>query len=227
MLNCLIVEDEPLAQQVLQQHISQSPGLRLIATCNNVTRAFEILHTYPVDLIFLDIKMPGISGIDFLRSLKNPPAVIFTTAFTEYAVESYELNAVDYLLKPVTLERFKKSIRKFLKPPVTVAIKPAEATHLYVKVKFDLVKVNYADILYVEAKKDYLQICTRQGQVLTHMTMKSLEEVLPQNRFVRTHRSFIVAIAEVKVVGKRQLLVGGLPIPIGDSYRKNIMAVLK
>jgi DNA-binding LytR/AlgR family response regulator len=158
MITCIVVDDEPLAQEVLQNYIARLPTLVLIKKCNNALDAFNVLHAGRIDLMFLDIKMPGISGVDFVRSLKKPPAVIFTTAFADYAVTGFELDAIDYLLKPITFDRFERAINKLLK--INQQEQPEEKNYTYFKVSGKLVKVFHADLLYVQSVKDYLQICT-------------------------------------------------------------------
>jgi two-component system LytT family response regulator len=220
MVNCMIVDDEPLAQQVLEKYIAQCPPLRLVMKCFNAAEAFDALHQQTIDLLFLDIKMPVIKGTDFIRSLKQPPAFIFTTAYAEFAAQSYELEAVDYLLKPVTFNRFQKAVDRFLKLH-TVPQAP-EKEYIYIKESGKLVKVMLADILYAESMKDYIRLKTIKEQLLTHMTMKALEELLPADRFVRVHRSFMVNLQHVAVIGKNELTVDALTIPIGANYKDKL-----
>lgn len=220
MMKCIIVDDEPLAQEVLEHFIIRSPSLQLVQKCNNALDAFEVLHHQPIDVIFLDIKMPGINGLDFIRSLKDPPAVIFTTAFAEHAVTGFELEAVDYLLKPFTYERFEKSINKLLKiykpEPVT------QKDYTYFKVSGQLIKVLHSELQYAQSVKDYILVCTANGNHLTHMTMKYLNELLPSPPFVRVHRSYLVNQAFIQIIDKKQIKIGKQVIPVGDNYRDNI-----
>jgi two-component system LytT family response regulator len=220
MINCLIIDDEPLAQEVIERYILQTDELRLLQKCSNVMEAFPVLDKQEIDLLFLDIKMPVINGMDFIRSMKKPPSVIFTTAFSEYAIESYEVNAVDYLLKPVTFERFKKSIDKYLKLNTDQVTK--EKNYLYIKVNSRLVKLLHTDILWAESMKDYIKIVTKKENYITHLTMKSLTELLPAGLFARVHRSFIVNIAHIDLIGKKELEVNGVKIPLGDNFRDNL-----
>lgn len=225
MVRCLIVEDEPLAQKVIERYIAQTAVLELAATCSNAVEAFEVLHAKKIDVIFLDIKMPGINGMAFLRSLKQPPPVIFTTAYTEYAAQSYEVEAVDYLMKPVTYDRFLKSIDKLLKKSIAgqVAEKPV---HIYIKDNGKLVKILLADILYIEAMKDYLKLVTPQKIHVTHMTMKAMQQLLPNDIFIRIHRSYIVAAPHITSAGGGELMIAGKTMPLGESYRKSVMEYL-
>ncbi|GAB3752368.1 LytR/AlgR family response regulator transcription factor [Spirosoma pomorum] len=216
MTSCLLVDDEPLARHILETYIDRTPELQLARSCGHAYEAFEVLTTQSVDLLFLDIQLPSLTGIEFLRHLKQPPAVIFTTAYPDYAVESYELEAVDYLLKPITYERFEKSLEKFFK---RTSLVPKQTAHTYFKVDGQLVKLLHADMLYAQSIKDYLLIRTVDGRYITHMTMKALTELLPESEFRRVHRSFLVNLAHVRMVSRQSLEVNGVTIPIGDSYR--------
>lgn len=223
MIQCLIVDDEPLAQEVLEKYIAQSTRLQLVKKCSNALEAFAVLEKQPVDLMFLDISMPVVNGINFLRSLKNPVAVIFTTAFSEYAADSYELEALDYLVKPITYARFTKSVDKFLKQNTTPDT--GEKNYLYIKVNGRLEKVFYADLIYAESMRDYIKIVTVNEIYITHLTMKALANLLPGDRFIRVHRSFIVHTAFLKAIGRKEILVNERNIPVGDNYRQNLAAV--
>lgn len=216
MINCLIVDDEPLAQDILERYINGNDKLCLIKKCSTALEAFETLHQQKIDLLFLDVKMPALNGIDFLKSLKNPPAVIFTTAFSEYAVASYDLNAVDYLLKPITQERFNKGLEKLFKPQLIVVEEQKDYT--YFKVSSKLIRVRHEDILFAQSIKDYILLFTINGNLIIHMTMKYLVELLPHNKFARVHRSYVVNLKKVEVVTKNQLNIGSVEIPIGESY---------
>lgn len=219
MINCLIVDDEPLAQEILATYVQNTANLQLVGTCNTALEAFGILHQEEIGLLFLDIKMPGMTGIDFVKSLKNPPAVIFITAFAEYAAASYDLEAVDYLLKPITKERFDKSLAKFFK--LQPAVEEAK-DYTYFKVSGKLVKVLHADILYAQSIKDYILLCTSNGNHIVHMTMKYLGELLPEKEFARVHRSYLVNRNAVQVIGKNHLCINETEIPIGELYKGSL-----
>ena len=223
MIRCLIIDDEPLAQEIMENYVNRHPGLELAGKCSSATDAFRALHNLSADLMFLDIKMPGINGLDFIRSLKNPPAVIFTTAFAEYAVTGFELDAVDYLLKPITYERFEQSIRKVMKthPPE----KEERKDYTYFKVSGRLIKVQHSDILYAQSVKDYILLCTKTGNLLTHMTMKYLSELLPCPPFSRIHRSYLVNRLFVNMVDKNSVRVGQETLPVGENYRENLTGI--
>ena len=221
MKNCLIVDDEPLALGIIESYVNGNEQLCLVKKCNTAFEAFEVLHHVKIDLLFLDIKMPGLNGIDFIKSLKNPPAVIFTTAFSEYAVASYELEAVDYLLKPITLERFNKSLDKFFK--LQPAVIKEEKDYTYFKVSGKLVKVEHANILYAQSIKDYIMLYTISGNLIVHMTMKYLGELLPEDKFIRVHRSYLVNQSHINMIGKNQIQLNDTEIPIGEHYKEILM----
>ena len=216
MIECLIVDDEPLARQVLENYVSQNENLQLTASCASASEALGWVCRHPVDLLFLDIRMPSVTGLDFIRSLKEPPAVIFTTAYPEYAVKSYDLEAVDYLLKPITYERFERGIARFMK---SSAPAPPTTTHIYLKVDGRLVKVAYESIMYARALKDYIQVSTTDGKLITHMTMNYLATLLPSDQFRRVHRSFLVNLAHVVAWGRESIELENVRIPIGATYR--------
>lgn len=232
MINVLIVDDEPLALDILETYIEQTPALRLIARCESAAQAMDVLNNEKIDLMFLDIQMPEMTGIDFLKSLEHPPLVAFCTAYPNFAVEGFELDALDYLLKPVSLERFNKAINKAREElSHKVEIKSeSKATsnpdYIFVKADKKLMKINYDDILYIEGLKDYVIIRTEQTRVITLQTMKSLEEKMPLDKFIRIHRSFIVSIDKinaivgnmVEVIEKNQSKL----LPIGKNYRDEL-----
>ncbi|GAB3664726.1 LytTR family DNA-binding domain-containing protein [Hymenobacter agri] len=222
-IRCLIVDDEPLAHQVLTQFIAQTPGLVLTGTCRNAMEAHEHLGSQPVDLLFLDIEMPLINGLAFLRTLKNPPKTILTTAYREYAYEGYELEVLDYLLKPFSYERFRKATGR-----LQVAAAPAEEEKsLLLKDQGNLYKVPYRDIQYVEGCKDYVKVVTTAKTHLHHATMKEMADLLGPD-FGRVHRSFIVGAAHIRRLQPEQIeLIDGSLIPIGQSYKPELLAWFK
>lgn len=224
MIRVITVDDEPLAHEVLENFIFQTKQIILIKKCYNALEAFNILHTEKIDLMFLDIKMPSINGIDFIKSLKDPPSIIFTTAYSEYAITGFELEAIDYLLKPITYGRFQKSIDKLLR------LQQHEQTetknYTYFKVSGKLIKIFHSDILFVQSVKDYIHIKTIKGNYLTHMTMKYLAELLKSPLFIRVHRSYLVNKEYINLVSKFQLNIGKEKIPIGESYRANFKAII-
>lgn len=231
-LRCLLVDDEPPALEVLAAHLREVAHLELAGTCANALEAFGFLREQAVDLLFLDIKMPKMLGTDFLRSLPHPPQVIFTTAYREYACEGFELDAVDYLLKPVSLERFLKAVAKAGKAEAGPA--PAEPVYaanpeafLYFRIDRKMVKVVLSTILYVEGLKDYVKIHTVQGPPLVvKQTINGLEEKLSESNFLRIHRSFIVALDKIRTYSARHIEVASQELPIGRLFRERVTAVL-
>ena len=231
-LRCLLVDDEPPALEVLEAHIREVAHLELVGTCGHALEAFGFLRQHPVDLLFLDIKMPKMLGTDFLRSLPHPPQVIFTTAYREYACEGFELDAVDYLLKPVSLERFLKAVAKVGKlDPGPAPPEPSHAPNpeafLYFRIDRKMVKVVLSDILYVEGLKDYVKIHTGKGPPLVvKQTISGLEEKLSESNFLRIHRSFIVALDKIRTYSARHIEVANEELPIGRLFRPRVEEVL-
>lgn len=236
MLNVLIVDDEPLALDVLETYIGQMQELHLVKRCSNALEANEALKVNDIDLMFLDIQMPQLTGIDFVKTLSRPPMVVFTTAYPNYAIQGFDLNALDYLLKPISLERFVKAVNK--------AVEHSEMTHresapahnnegqdfFFVKADKKLVKVNFDDIIYIEGLKDYVIIRLLHGRVITLQTMKSLEDRLPHGRFKRIHRSYIVAMDKITAIEGNmvEVLEKDKPklLPIGKNYRDDLLEMI-
>lgn len=239
---CLIVDDEPLAVEVLRAHAAQLPQLEVVASCHNALEAFELLKTEPVDLLFLDIQMPMLTGIDFLRSLPDPPRVIFTTAYREYALEGYELDVVDYLLKPISFQRFFQAINKYearLQPQKlnqTLAQTSAQSDSpapsaesrdfVYLKSNKRTYKVRFEDIVYLESLKDYVRVHTRDNRIVTKEKISDLEQQLPEG-FLRVHRSYIVNTAAISMFTSHDISLGEVEIPIGISYKARVLAALQ
>jgi two-component system, LytTR family, response regulator len=227
MLQCLIVEDEPLARNLLTEYVSKVPDLKLIEACSSPLSAIEILRREQIDLLFLDIQMPEITGISFLKSLQKRPYVVLTTAYSQYALEGYELDVVDYLLKPITFERFLRAVDKVnqrIHAPAKVIAEGGGRTKddfVFVKDGTKLVKVELSDILYVEGLKDYVTIHTKTQKVITLQRLKALEEQLPSDRFIRIHHSYIIAVPAIEAVHKGEVKIGNALLPISESYRKS------
>ncbi len=237
MINVIIVDDEPLAQDVLETHIQRVPELNLVQKCSNALEANDALRNNSIDLMFLDIQMPQLTGIDFLRTLRNPPLVIFTTAYPNYAVEGFELNALDYLLKPISLERFIKATNKAIdqidltKGGSATADTPSDgADYFFVKADKKLIKVNYDDIVYIEGLKDYVIIRMENSRVITLQTMKSLESKLPAGQFKRIHRSYIVGTDKINAIVGNMVEITekgqAKHLPIGKNYREELLAII-
>lgn len=234
MINVLIVDDEPLAQDVIEAHVSRIPELHLVQKCNNALEATEALQVHDIDLMFLDIQMPQLTGVDFLKTLDNPPMVIFTTAYANYAVEGFELNALDYLLKPISFDRFEKAVEKAKEQILLrkASVEPAESVdHMYVKSDKKLVRVKYTDIIYIEGLKDYVIIRTDTGRLITLQTMKSLEDKLPAKLFRRVHRSYIVGVSRIHAIEGNMVEVfekgQAKHIPIGKNYRDELLDLIE
>lgn len=230
MIKCLICDDELIAHQILEAYILQTPGLVLVAKCRNALEAFAKLEQQPIDLIFLDIEMPLVNGIHFLKTLGDPPKVIFTTAYAEHALESYELNAVDYLLKPFSLERFTKAVEKAraLIGNSSGTEKEDSEGALVIREKDGLIRVKHDQILYIEASKDYMKIVTAEKPYLVHITMKKLEGSLPPEQFVRTHKSYMVALKAIRLLKPDELvLTNNAVIPVSVNYREIVTEKFK
>lgn len=232
MINCIIADDEELARGIIESYVGRLDNLNLVATCTNGAEVYNALKSNAVDLLFLDIKMPQLSGIELLRTLKNPPLVIMTTAYREFALEVYELNVIDYLLKPISFERFLKAIDKyeFIRNPgnITTPGPPAAgvsnpADFMYIKSDKKMVRVLLNDILYIEGLKDYVKIHTADKTVITYQTLTYFEEKLPADGFIRVHRSFIISTAHISAYSATQVEIGKQVIPIGNTYAKDVM----
>jgi two-component system, LytTR family, response regulator len=224
MLSCLIIEDEPLARNLLTEYVAKVPSLSLLDACASPLAGLEILRREKVDVLFLDIQMPEISGISLLKTLQVKPMVILTTAYSQYALEGYELDVVDYLLKPVTFERFLKAVEKVNQRNLSPTIPPPAAVSVpdfvFVKDGTKHVRVELADILYVEGLKDYVTIHTKVHKIVTLQRLKSLEEQLPADRFIRIHHSYIIATHAIDAVQKSEVRIGSIILPVSESYRK-------
>ncbi|GAA0891317.1 LytTR family DNA-binding domain-containing protein [Fulvivirga kasyanovii] len=230
-IRCIIVDDEPLAIEVIESYINRLENIEIVAKCSNALKAFEILKKEPVDLIFLDIQMPKLTGLDFVKTLQNPPKVIITTAYRDYALEGYELNVVDYLLKPISFERFLKAVSRVyhteMSPEATLTTDiESEEAYIYLKADKKMVKVQLRDILYIESLKDYVRVKTSDKEVITHQKISYLEEKLPEECFLRIHRSFIVALKKIETYSATSIEVPGKELPIGRLYKDQVLEVL-
>jgi DNA-binding LytR/AlgR family response regulator len=234
-IKCLVVDDEPPAREILKQHIAGVEALELTGTCANAVEAISFLKDNPVDLIFLDIQMPQLLGTNFIRTLKNPPKVIFTTAFRKYALEGFELDAVDYLLKPISLERFLKGVNKVLQinfsadhtsSPVIENHKEPANSFLYFRADRKMVKVFFSDILFIEALKDYIKIVTQNKVIVTKYVLTTLAELLPADEFLRIHKSYIVAINKIESFNADTIQIAKHELPIGRLYKYDVARIL-
>jgi DNA-binding LytR/AlgR family response regulator len=234
-ISCLAVDDEPPALDVLRKYISSVQALELVGTCLDAVEALNFIRQRSVDLIFLDIQMPQILGTDFLRTLKKPPKVIFTTAFRKFAIEGFELDAVDYLLKPISFERFLKAVNKVMDASLNGILnieneqqnKIATDSHIYLRSDRKMIKVALSDILYVESLKDYIKVVAATGTIITKQSISSIEETLPKERFIRIHRSYIIALNKVASYNHELVWIDKKELPISRLYRHEVEAVLK
>jgi DNA-binding LytR/AlgR family response regulator len=229
-LRCLLVDDEPPALHVLQTHIENTNNIEIVGMCKNAVEAMDILHEKPVDLLFLDIKMPKLLGTDFLRSLTQPPKVIFVTAYREFAADSYDLDVVDYLVKPVSFERFLKAVSKARRqlgqeaPVQSEEFKRNPDSFIYLKVDRSMQKVLLADIVYIESLKDYVKLFQTNGKsLLVKQSISSMENMLSAHRFLRVHRSFIIALDKMTGYSHTGILLNEIEIPIGRLYKQQVM----
>jgi DNA-binding LytR/AlgR family response regulator len=231
--NCLIVEDEPLAAEVMQDYISQVPFLICTGVCRDAIYAMEILHSEKVDVLFLDIHLPKLKGLDFIRTLKNPPQIIITTAYREYALDGYELNILDYLLKPIQFSRFLTAVNKIkssstANAPDKLVFKNAESkSYLLVNVNKKTVKIQFDNILYIESRKEYISIVTKDKSFATKYQLGEIEQQLDMNKFLRIHRSFIVAREKITAFGAADVELDTIQIPVGRSYKEFVLTALQ
>lgn len=232
---CLAVDDEPPALEVLKKFITSVRSLELAGICSDAIEAINFVQSRQVDLIFLDIKMPELLGTDFIRALKNPPKVIFTTAYRKYAIEGFELDAVDYLLKPISFDRFLRAVSKVMQTPLSET-KPEDepqnnkpVTPGYISFRSDrkMIKVALNDILYIESIKDYIKVVTTTNTVITKQPISSVEEILPKEMFIRIHRSYIVAMNKIESYNNELVWIAKQELPISRMYRHEVEAVLK
>ncbi|MBB6107637.1 two component transcriptional regulator, LytTR family [Mucilaginibacter lappiensis] len=230
-INCIVADDEVLARNVILNHLGMLGNINILATCATGLQAYDAIKGFDVDLLFLDIQMPNLTGIDLLRTIKNPPAVIITTAYSEYAIEGYELDVIDYLLKPITFERLLKAIDKFetrsnpdyKRQQNFKAENPSfNDAFIYVKSDKKMVRIPLIDIIYIEGLKDYVKVHTTNSQIVTYKTMTYFEEKLPATQFMRVHRSFIVSLSHITAYTAAEITMGGDTISIGSTYLKEV-----
>lgn len=229
MIRCLAIDDEPLALELLVDNISKVPFLKLIAACDNVMDAMKEMQQQAIDLIFLDIQMPGLTGLQFIESMTEKPMIILITAYKQYALEGYNLDVTDYLVKPVSLDRFMKACNKAkqlfeLKSTPKIEPKPE---YIFVNADYSMVKITLADIIYIEALKDYISFHLKSTKhpLLTRMPMKTIEEQLPASTFIRIHKSYIVSISFITAIRKSSVFIDSLELPLSDTYRASVSAL--
>ncbi|MDD4032663.1 MAG: LytTR family DNA-binding domain-containing protein [Bacteroidales bacterium] len=225
-INCIAIEDEPLALKKIKEFIEQVDYLNLLEGFNNAIDAIGFLKKNPVDLIFLDIRMKKLSGIQFLGAIQSKPKVIITSAYDEYALKGYELDVADYLLKPFTFERFLKSVEKVYNQ-LNKAVNSHSNEYIFIKTEYRIEKIILRDILYIQGMKDYLKIRTTEGDIMTLQTFKNIVEILPESDFQRVHNSYIVSISKIENIERNRIRIGKDLIPISDSYRDKFFGILK
>lgn len=239
MIRCLAVDDELLSLDLLEDNIRQVPFLQLVGRCSNAFEAMAIMRKEPVDLLFLDIQMPGLTGTQFLQSLPNRPMVIFITAYKKYALEGFELDVLDYLIKPVPFERFMRAVNKAAEyqavkqvpvpaPAPATAAPEVSSDYFFVNVEYNLIKVVISDISHIEGWRDYIKIyrCNEEKPLVARLAIKVLIDRLPPNRFIRVHKSYIVAVDKISAIRKNRIYIGRHIIPVSDSHRDQLFAVI-
>lgn len=224
-IKCLLIDDEPIALDILANYVRQVEGLELVGRCRSAVEAFTVLQSKPVDLLFVDIQMPQLSGLDLLRTLPNAPKAIITSAYREYALEGYELDVLDYLVKPIPFDRFLKAVGKLVTHRQVVATPgpvPPEEPFIFVKEDRRLIRLLLRDIISLESLRDYIKIRTPTQEITTRQTISYYEELLPSEQFIRIHRSFIVAMTHIRVLTETQLEMPGQTLPIGRHYKQQV-----
>lgn len=230
MINCIAVDDEPLALKLLQDNISKVPFLKLVSACNDAFEAMKALQENKIDLIFIDIQMPGLTGLQFIGSLENKPLVIFITAYKQYALESYDLSVVDYLVKPVPLDRFIKACNraKELHELKTIKQQPF-AEYFFLNVDYSQVKVMFDDIIWIEGLGDYVKVNLKSTKkpIVVRISLKAIETELPSNKFIRIHKSSLIAIAEITAVRKNSVFIKEMELSVGETFRENVEKLVR
>ncbi len=226
-IRCLVVDDEELARTLLENYIGRMPNLELVDKCKDTMEALQVLQNQAVDLLFLDIQMPGLTGVEFLRTLKNRPVVVFTTAYPDYAIEGYSLDVTDYLLKPFGFERFVQAVVKAvemikLKNTATAAT-PSDKEYLLVKSEHKIHRLKFDDIFFIQGMREYVAFHTPGGRILSLLSLKSLEDELPADRFIRIHKSYLVAIDKIETLEGNMVNIGKEKLPIGASYKDELL----
>lgn len=228
-IKCIIIDDEPLAVEALEALVLKVSDLKLVKTCQDAIEALQYLQKHSVDLMFLDIEMPELSGISFLKSLKKPPRVIFTTAYRQYAVEAFDLDVVDYLVKPISFDRFIRAVNRFFElyhpsRPTQEEVEKKES--IVIRADLKNIRIELSDILYINSLKDYVKIITKEKTYITKQTMNRIEELLPENMFLRTHRSYIVSVNNIKTFTSTSVEIAETFVPISRNYRKSVLDFL-
>ena len=234
MINCIAVDDEPLALKLLQDNISKVPFLKLVAACNDAFEAMKALQENKIDLVFIDIQMPGLTGLQFIGSLENKPLVIFITAYKQYALESYDLAVVDYLVKPVALDRFIKACNRAkelyeLKAMKQQHIVQPSAEYFFLNVDYSQVKVMFDDIIWIEGLRDYIKLNLKSTKkpLVVRTSLKAIETELPPNKFIRIHKSYLIGIAEITAIRKNSVFIKEMELSVGETFRENFEKLIR
>lgn len=228
MINCLVVDDEPIARAGILEHMQQVSYLNPVATCRSAVEALPFLNSGEIDAIFLDVQMPQLTGIDLIRALVHPPLVVLTTAYPEYALESYELDVADYLLKPITFTRFLKAAEKLQRlMKEAEKLPPATNDYFFIKSNGRIEKISLSDLIYVEASSNYVVLHTRSGRFVSYLTFNGVASQLPPPRFVRIHKSFLVAFDAIESIDSSSLTLAGVSLPISKPYRNTVMTMVE
>jgi DNA-binding LytR/AlgR family response regulator len=224
----MIVDDEPLAQKGLKEYVSDTPSLELVAVCDNAAQAYHFISNKAVDLIFLDIEMPGISGIELIKTLTSKPAIIFTTAYPQYAVQAFELDVVDYLVKPISFERFLKAVNKaadFIQSKTTRGTS-ATPGYFFVKVNYALEKILYAEVLYIEALQNYIAIHLTTRKIVSYMTISNMVKQLPPTMFMRIHKSYIAALSKIESINGNKVMIQSASLPVSRNVKEQLLQTI-
>lgn len=228
--NCLIVEDEPLASEILKDYVDQISFLHLVAVCEDAIYALDVLQKEKIDLIFLDLNLPKLKGFEFIKTLQHPPSIIITTAYHEYALQGYEFNVVDYLMKPIAFNRFLSAVNKLQKPTETIAIPSAsienEREFMFFNVNKKKVKVYFDEILYIESVKEYVNVVTANKSITAKFQLSRVEGLLPKSQFLRIHRSFIAAKNKIDAFSATDVEINNKLLPIGRSYKELVLSII-
>lgn len=237
ILKCIAVDDEPLALDIIENYIAKVPFLQLVKRTENTMEALQIVQAGDIDLVFLDVQMPDLTGIQFLKIAGNKASFILTTAYSQYALESYDLNVSDYLLKPIAFDRFYKAVEKVhlrlqKSEPLAAETPPSPPSQIavqdfiFVKTEHKIQKVALENILYIEGLKDYISIFTKTERIITLQNMKKMEEILPKGEFIRVHKSYIIALNKIECIERSRIAIAGKTIPIGDTYREEFFKLI-
>jgi DNA-binding LytR/AlgR family response regulator len=221
-LGCVILDDEPLAARLIADYVDKTPGLTLLETFTSSILALDYLQQNPVDVLYLDVQMPDLNGIQLMKVLRGKIKVVLTTAYPEYAVDGFEYNATDYLLKPISFERFLVSVQKILQEPIPIVPLEKEEDFIFIKSGYRTHKIRFDEISYLQGFRDYVAVHVNGKKMLTQQGMNSFETVLPKSKFVRIHRSYIIAVEKIEYLEKRRVYIGGIPLPVSETYKSGL-----